>query len=195
MQLYSFKSHLTESTIMPDFHFLPRVFPLGAILFNFLFLLVATPLEAYVLNARLKFDKKTSAFYSISINLFSNVIGWVIFFFVESLLPVVPFKSELINYFFYNRLQSNRIQSVIILTAFLIFFGTFLIKYIFLKGLFMSLTEPGKNDDNQPIIRRNSRRAYKSKWQNTNLVTTILIGNALSYSAIAIILFVRAANP
>lgn len=180
---------------MPEFNFLPRLFPLGAILFNFLFLLVATPLEAYVLNTRLKFDKKTSAFYSICVNLFSNVIGWIIFFFVESLLPVVPFKSELINYFFYNRLQSNRIQSVIILTAFLIFFGTFLIKYICLQGLFITLSEPGKNDEPQPIIRRNSRRAYKNKWQNTNLVTTILIGNALSYSAIAIILFVRAANP
>ncbi|MDF5726436.1 MAG: filament integrity protein fraC [Rhizonema sp. PD37] len=180
---------------MPEFHFLPRIFPLGAILFNFLFLLVATPLEAYVLNARLKFDKKTSAFYSICINLFSNVIGWIIFFSVESVLPVVPFKSELINYFFYNRLQSNKTQSVIILTAFVIFFTTFLVKYICLKGLFISLSEPGKNDESKPIIRRNSRRAYKNRWQNTNLVTTVLIGNALSYSVIAVILFVRAAYP
>jgi hypothetical protein len=179
---------------MLELNFLPRVFPLGAILFNFLFLSVATPLEAYVLHKRLKFDKKTSAFYAICINLFSNVIGWIIFFFVESLLPVIPFKSELINYFFYNRFQSNRIQSVVILTAFLIFFGTFLIKYICLQGLFISLSEPGKNDDNQPIIRRNSRRAYKNRWQNTNLVTTILIGNALSYSAIVIILFIHVAN-
>jgi hypothetical protein len=180
---------------MPELSLLPRVFPLGAILFNFLFLLLAIPIEAYVLNARLKFDKKTSAFYSISLNLFSNVIGWIIFFYIESILPVVPFKSELINYFFYNRFQSNRIQSVVILTAFLIFFGTFLIKYILLQGLFISLSEPGKNDEPQPIIRRNSRRAHKNRWQNTNLVTTILIGNALSYSAIAIILFFHVANP
>ncbi|MBW4499501.1 MAG: filament integrity protein fraC [Scytonema hyalinum WJT4-NPBG1] len=174
---------------------LPRIFPLGAILFNFLFLLVAIPLEAYVLNTRLKFDKKTSAFYAVSINLFSNVIGWIIFFFVDPVLPA-QIKSELINFIFFNRLQAPSIQTLIILTAFIIFFGTFLVKYFLLRILLLLLSELKKTDpEPQPMQqRRNSRRALKSKWQNTNVVTTILIGNALSYSLIAIILFIRSVN-
>lgn len=173
---------------------LPRIFPFGAILFNFLFLLVAIPLEAYVLNTRLKFDKKTSAFYAVSINLFSNVIGWIIFFFLDPVLSP-QIKSELINFIFFNRLQGPNIQSLIILTAFIIFFGTFLVKYFLLRILLLLLSE-FKKPEPEPQIqqRRNSRRALKSKWQNTNVVTTILIGNALSYSLIAIILFIRSVN-
>jgi hypothetical protein len=174
---------------------LPRIFPLGAILFNFLFLLVAIPLEAYVLNTRLKFDKKTSTFYAVSINLFSNVIGWIIFFFIDPVLPA-QIKSELINFIFFNRLQAPSIQTLIILTAFIIFFATFLVKYFLLRILLLLLSELKKAEpEPQPIQqRRNSRRALKSKWQNTNVVTTILIGNALSYSLIAIILFIRSVN-
>ncbi|MGH8002645.1 MAG: filament integrity protein FraC [Brasilonema sp.] len=174
---------------------IPRIFPIGAILFNFLFLLVAIPLEGYVLNTRLKFDKKSSAFYAISINLFSNVIGWIIFFFLEpALSPQI--KSELMTFVFFNRLQTSSIQTLLILTAFIIFFGTFLVKYTLLKILLISLTEPKKPDPEPQTIlqRRNSRLAYKSKLQNTNVVTTILIANALSYSLIAIILFIRSVN-
>ncbi|ARV60411.1 filament integrity protein fraC [Nostocales cyanobacterium HT-58-2] len=175
---------------------LPRVFPVGAILFNFLFLIVAIPIEAYVLNTRLKFDKKTSAFYSVSINLFSNVIGWIIFFFVDPVLPP-QIKSELLNFIYFNRLQAPNIQSLLILTAFIIFFGTFLMKYILLRIFMISLLElkkAEKEPENQAVSRRNSRRASKSKWQNTNVVTTILIANALSYSLISIILFIRSVN-
>jgi hypothetical protein len=173
---------------------LPRVFPIGAILFNFLFLLVAIPIEAFVLNRRLKFDKKTCAFYAISINLFSNVIGWVIFFFLEPVLPV-EIKSELINFVFFNSLRDST-QTLAILTAFITFFGTFLVKYILLRILLLSLTDLGKAKpeiSHQPA-RRNSRLASRSKWQNTNVVTTILIANALSYSLIAVILFFRSAH-
>ncbi|MBW4630715.1 MAG: filament integrity protein fraC [Iphinoe sp. HA4291-MV1] len=175
---------------------LPKIFPIGAILFNFLFLLVAIPIEAYVLNTRLKFDKKTSAFYAISINVFSNVIGWIIFFFIEPvLLPNI--KSELITFVFFNSLQTTSVQTLLILIAFIIFFGTFLVKYALLRIFLISLSEPRKTkpEEPQPIPqRRNSRLAYKSKWQNTNVVMTILIANALSYSLIAIILFIRSVN-
>lgn len=173
---------------------LPRILPLGAILFDFLFILVAIPVEAYVLNKRLNFDKKTSAFYAISLNVFSTVIGWIVFFFVEPVLPV-QLKSELINFAFFNRLQSPNIQSIIILTAFIIFFGTFFAKYILLRILLLSLNEPKKNEPSDQIPqRRNSRRAFKTKLQNTNLVTTILIANSLSYSLIVSILFMRSLN-
>ncbi len=177
---------------MPEYTFLPRVFPLGVILLDFLFLLVAIPIEAYILNTRLKFDKKSSIFYSICINLFSSVIGWIIFFVVESVLPA-RYISELINYLFFNRLQLEyNIRTLIVLSAVIIFFATFLVKYLLLKILLLSLSEPGKNEP-EPIIRRNSRRSYKSRLQNTNLITSLLIANAFSYSVIIIVLSIRAA--
>jgi hypothetical protein len=178
----------------PDLFF-PRILPTGAILFNFLFILVSIPLEGYILNTRLKFDKKTSIFYAIAINLFSNVIGWVTFFFIEPILPPL-IKADLINYVFFNRIgSSNNIQTIIIFVAFFIFFGTFLVKYLLLRILLLSLVEPGKSEPEIPTeIRRNSRRASKIKLQNTNIVTSILIANALSYSFIVAVLFARSWN-
>ncbi|WP_397321354.1 filament integrity protein FraC, partial [Nostoc sp. UCD120] len=81
---------------MPENWMLPRIFPIGGILFDFLFVLIAIPIEAYLLHYRLKFDKKTSTFYAISINLFSSVIGWFIFFVSEPMLPI-QMRAELIN--------------------------------------------------------------------------------------------------
>ncbi|MHC5828549.1 MAG: filament integrity protein FraC, partial [Nostoc sp.] len=102
---------------MPENWMLPRIFPIGGILFDFLFVLIAIPIEAYVLHSRLKFDKKSSTFYAISINLFSSVIGWLIFFVSEPLLPI-QMKSELINYMFFNNFKSPKTQTLVILTAF-----------------------------------------------------------------------------
>ncbi|MBW4512330.1 MAG: filament integrity protein fraC [Scytonematopsis contorta HA4267-MV1] len=168
---------------------LPSSFPLGAILFNFLFFLVAIPTEAFLLNNRLRFDKKTSMFYAICINLFSGVIGWTIFFLIEPSLPVY-WKSELISYFFFNRFIKP-VETSIILLGFIIFFATFLLKFLLLKVLLISLSDPGQKKEEEPTIQRYSRRARKFKLQNTNLVTTLLIANSASYSAIAAILLIR----
>lgn len=170
----------------------PSIFPTGAILFHFLFLLTAIPIEAYVLNTRLKFDKKTSTFYATAVNLFSSVIGWIAFFILEPILPI-PLKSELINYVFFNNFKSPSTQTFIVLTAFIIFFATFLMKFLLLRILLMSLNEKTekKVEDNPVSSTRKLRRVSKLKFQNTNLVITALIANSLSYSAITVILLIR----
>ncbi len=166
------------------------VFPLGAILFNFLFFTLTIPIEAYVLTNRLKFDKRTSIFYSIAINLFSGAIGWFVFFVTEPILPI-EIKSEIVSYFFFNQPVNNTSWLVIMMTAFIIFFSTFLIKFFLLKMALMSLREPGQNKPEAQIIgRKTSRRLGRMKLQNTSLLTTILIGNSLSYSAITIIIVI-----
>jgi hypothetical protein len=178
---------------MPQNWMLPRIFPIGGVLFDFLFVLIAIPIEAYILNRRLKFDKKTSAFYAISINLFSSVIGWIIFFVLEPMLPI-GVKSELINYMFFNNFKSSNTQSLIILTAFIIFFATFIMKFFLLKGLLLSLLkEPfaKKEEEKETFRGRHLRPLSNAKLQSPNLVTTILIGNSLSYSVITIILLIR----
>ncbi|MFH7029306.1 MAG: filament integrity protein FraC [Heteroscytonema crispum UTEX LB 1556] len=172
---------------------LPKIFPLGAILFDFLFLLVAIPIEAYVLNARLSFDKRTSAYYSIAINLFSSTIGWVTFFLIEPFLTI-QFKSELISYVFFYQFQAANTQNFMILLAFIIFFATLLLKFFLLRLMLLTLAEPkqAKEEEVSPYPRRNSRRGNKAKLLSTNLFTTILIANSLSYSAITIILIISA---
>ncbi|MEH2234277.1 MAG: filament integrity protein FraC [Nostoc sp.] len=179
---------------MLDNWMLPRVFPIGGFLFDFLFVLIAIPIEAYVLHSRLKFDKKTSTFYAISINLFSSVIGWFIFFVSEPMLPI-QLKSELINYMFFNNFKSPNTQPLIILTACIIFFTTFLMKFFILRVLLFSLNESfaKKEEEEEPkTSQRLQRRRFTTlNFQNTNLVTTILIANSLSYTAITIILLFR----
>ncbi|MEH2052223.1 filament integrity protein FraC [Nostoc sp.] len=181
---------------MPENWMLPRIFPIGGILFDLLFVMIAIPIEAYVLHSRLKFDKKTSTFYAISINLFSSVIGWFIFFVSEPLLPI-QVKSELINYMLFNSFKLPSTQTLIILTACIIFFATFLMKFLILRVLLFSLHEPvakkeAKEEEETKISQRQQRLRLSSvNFQNTNLVTTILIANSLSYTAITIILLFR----
>ncbi|MCC5641942.1 filament integrity protein fraC [Nostoc sp. CHAB 5824] len=177
---------------MPENWMLPSIFPIGGILFDFLFVLIAIPIEAYVLHNRLKFDKKTSIFYAISINLFSSVIGWFIFFVSEPMLPI-QMKSELINYMFFNNFKSPNTQTVIILTACIIFFATFLMKFFILRGLLLSLSEPvaQKQEELQTSQRRRWRNLSNLKLQSNNLIITILIANSLSYTAITLILLFR----
>lgn len=170
----------------------PRILPIGTVLFNFLFFLIAIPIEAYIFNKRLNFDKKTSTFYAIAVNLFSGTLGWIIFFFLEPILPV-QFKSELINYVFFNVLKSTNTQSLLILTTFIIFFATFIMKFLFLKIFVLSLDENlGKKKEESPLFFRKQRRlAGRFRLQDTNLVVATLIGNSLSYTVITIILLIR----
>ncbi len=168
---------------------IPRILPVGVILFEFLFLLTAIPIEAYVLNRRLKFDKKTSMFYAISINLFSSTVGWIIFFLIEPILPI-GLKSELISYIFFHNFRAESTRGVLILTAFIIFFLTFFMKFFFLRFFVISLKEDvlkvyEKTPENN---RLKWRRTSIARLQSTNLVTTILIANSLSYSAISMII-------
>ncbi|MEH1893042.1 MAG: filament integrity protein FraC [Nostoc sp.] len=176
---------------MPENWMLPRIFPIGGILFDFLFVLIAIPIEAYVFHNRLKFDKKSSTFYAISINLFSSVIGWIIFFVSEPMLPI-QLKSELINYIFFNYF-TPKTQPLIILTAFGFFFATFLMKFFILQVLLLLLNESfaKKEEEPQTSQRRRWRSFNNLRLQSTNLVTTTLIANSVSYTAITIILLFR----
>lgn len=172
---------------------LPRLLPLGVILFNLLFLLVAIPIEAYVFNIRLKFDKKTSIFYATATNLFSGTLGWIIFFSLEPNLPV-DIRSELINYIFFNNFNSPNSQSTLILTTFIIFFITFLMKFLLLQLFVFAISEEGwkKPEITTTSQRRLWRRGFGGvRLQPTNLVITTLIANSLSYTAITIILLIR----
>lgn len=182
---------------MPNFDFSGyfQAFPFGLILFDFLFLLVAIPIEAYILNQRLKFDKKTSAFYAISMNVFSNVIGWIVLFLIEPTIFFSNYRLGLINFLLYNRVEDN-IYGDIILAGFITFFGTLMVKFGLLRLLIIALSEPGElkaeaQPENSILLSRKTRRGNNKAFQNTSLLTTTLIANSLSYSAITLIIVFR----
>ncbi|PLZ98895.1 filament integrity protein fraC [Fischerella thermalis CCMEE 5268] len=172
---------------MLDFPLLPKVLPLGAILFSFLFLLISIPLEAYILNSILKFDKKTSSFYAICMNLFSNVIGWAIFFLIEPLLSI-RLRTGIINLMFFNQI-SPTLFNLLILIAFIVFFGTFLVKSLVLRVALISLTDFWQKQPDSTPQKFYSRRDFKRKLQTKNIFTSVLIANALSYTAVVLVLF------
>ncbi|MEO3703511.1 filament integrity protein FraC [Trichormus azollae] len=175
---------------MPEELSLPRIFPIGAMLFETLFLVVAISIEGYVLHRWLKFDKKTSIFYAIAMNVFSSVFGWNIFFLVEPRLDI-KLKSELISYIVFNNFNNPGTQSTIIFLAFLIFLGTFLIKFLLLKILIITLSEIGEREETEASQQQKLYRIEKMQLQNTNLITTTLIANSMSYTAISLILVIR----
>ena len=176
---------------MSDELSLPIILPIGAIFFEILFLLTAISVEAYVLNKSLKFDKRTSIFYAIALNVFSRVIGWIVFFAVEPKLPIA-IKAELINYVFFNKLQDPSISTMIVLLSFTIFLATFLVKFLLLKILIIFMDQGGKKSETE-IVSPQQRTSYMNmtKLQNTNLITATLIANSLSYSAITFIIIIR----
>jgi hypothetical protein len=176
---------------MSDELSLPIILPIGAVFFEILFLLIAIPLEAYILNRWLKFDKRTSIFYAIALNVFSSVIGWIVFFTVEPILSIA-IKKELINYVFFNKLQDPSIGTMIVLLSFTIFIATFLVKFLLMKILIIFMGEGGKKTETE-IISSQQRASYMNmaKLQNTNLITATLIANSLSYTAITFIILIR----
>lgn len=183
--------------MLDDFEFYApfQVFPFGVILFDFLFLLVAIPVESFILNKRLKFDKKTSSFYAIAMNIFSNVIGWVIFFILEPTNFFVSYKSQLISFLLYNRLNSQ-VYGGIVMAAFTTFFGTLMVKFVLLRIMIIALSDPKeKKVEPEPedtiLLQRKSRRGSRKGWQSTSLFTTTLIANSLSYSAITLVVLFR----
>lgn len=170
-----------------------RAFPSGVILFDFLFLLVAIPIEAFILNRRLKFDKRTSAFYAISMNVFSNAIGWMIFFAIEPTVFFEGYKPQVINYLLYNRL-TDQVYGGIVLGAFITFFATLMVKFGLLKILIISLSNPGdkkKEEEASASLGRKSLRGYRKTLQSASLFTTTLIANSLSYTAISLVVLFR----
>lgn len=176
------------------------VFPLPAILFQFLFLLVAITIESFILNRQLKLSRKKSIDYAISINLFSLVLGWLGFFYIQGLLPP-NLKGELISFLFFDRFitpQAPNFNTFIILSGFLTFFSAFFIK---LKGLdfleaLLEFTKPAEVKETKKDIRGRSvnlSRVYQRVLNiNPNRATVILFANACTHSAILLILLLRA---
>ena len=173
--------------------------PIQTILFQILFLLIAIALEAYIFHRKLKLNHKTSIEYAISINLLSTIIGWLSFFFMLPLLSN-DLKFQLINYILFNSFltdQLPRLNILILMIGFTVFFVTFLIK---LNGIYLlEILLDRDQHKESPKEQRTLKQRYKKRQMihqltsrnGSSKATVILVANALSHSAILIILLIR----
>ncbi|NET32724.1 MAG: filament integrity protein fraC [Cyanothece sp. SIO1E1] len=172
------------------------VFPLRAILFQILFLLVAIAIESMVLRHNLKLSYKTSVEYAASINLLSASVGWILFLGCEPLFPE-ELQHQLMSYILFDRFFSNSLtQNIavgIILSGFVAFFITFWVKNISLNGLLLLL---GQNLSAASTPRPNkrswpTRRSEQHEQPTQSRARAVLQANAYSFSAILILLLLR----
>lgn len=169
------------------------VFPLKMIVFQGLLMLVAIAVEAYVLRKELKLLPKQSIDYATTINFLSVAVGWVVFFAFQSIVSD-GLRIKLINCIFFDRWQQDILWGII-LAAVVTFFVSFFVKLVGLSQLRIFLgdkkAESNEDENTKTLKFGTSRRAAKSSLKVSGEGNAVLKANALSYSAISLILFVR----
>jgi hypothetical protein len=158
------------------------------------FLLVAIAIESLVLRSGLRIQPRKSVEYATFINFLSTVVGWLLFLNLQIAFPE-SLRLDLMNGIFFDR-WSRAILAWVILAALITFFISFLIKLVGLNQLQSFLGEELEKEPRDEktlknlkgsIARRNSKE-YRGATRQAN---TVLIANALSYSAISLILLLR----
>jgi hypothetical protein len=171
------------------------VLPLRAIVFQFLFLVVAIAIETVILYRYLEIDYKTSVQYAATVNLLTTFLGWIIFF---NVLPLLPqgLRTQLISFIFFEQFFQNNwfvgVFPFIITASLAIFLGTFILK---VKGLDLLDYLLGKTPSAPPPaekpIRFQGRANQVAGFRANSRTYAVFVANAMSFSAILLLLFVR----
>jgi len=187
-----------------------NVLPFRAIVLQCLLLTVAIAIESTLLG-RAEFNRQSltprqSIQYATTINLLSTVLGWFTLFALfdlEALLPVdwtQALQTGVLNFIFFTQL-SNESLSFMIVLAFITFFVSFAVKLVTLWGLkwlvqsefpqalLESEVDPEERKLNA-IGLRNLRKYPRQPSSSYVDITTVLIANAWSYTAILMILLI-----
>ena len=177
------------------------ILPLKAIAFQILFLLVAIAIEAGILRQRLRLGFATSVQYTTLINLASVVIGWFTFLIIEPLSPP-DIQAQIISYILFDRVLINgwnaRIGGIIFVLGLVAFFATFFIKA---KGLELVMrADDAWRIPRKPLQSSREQRYARARQGRTDseqafsdFTDTVIQANAASFSAILLLLLLRAA--
>ena len=175
------------------------VFPLKAVVFQLMFLMIAIAIEGNVLRQRLRLGYRTSIQYATTINLMATVVGWFSFLALERFADVGT-RAQIISYIMFVRLITNglwpRMEWMILVTGLIAFFVTLVVK---LKGLelVMRMTNrwvmPEKPKDLARADKYERARTGRNLYQqaSTHIISAVLQANALSFSALLILLVLR----
>lgn len=170
------------------------VFPLRAIVFQCLLLLVAIALEAIILRRQLRLGFQPSIQYAATLNLLAVVLGWVVFLGLEPALPE-SVRTQIISYVlfgdFYANALSSRLSLAVVSAGLVTFFLTFWVKATALEWLTWLLGNPiVKPVSNQNTNRFRYRRTTEQDSTSPHMLA-VLQANALSFTAVLLILLLR----
>ncbi|MEB3356408.1 MAG: hypothetical protein VKK04_06755 [Synechococcales bacterium] len=176
------------------------VLPFRLIVNQALLLLLAIAIEAMVLRQQLKYPPRKSIEYSASINLWSTLIGWLIFFVVAGGIPLLPaIKLELINFIFFDR-WSPDLFSWLVTAGFFTFFITVFVELIGFLQL-QRLRQEREEIESKYTQQRRLPKYIKAsrlgpginapstdRTNEAEPLYAILVANAASYTAIVAVL-------
>lgn len=175
------------------------VLPIRTVFFQVLFLFMAIALESYVLQKSLGIAPKRSVEYATVINLLSTVIGWIVFFNSQTLLPGM-LKLELIGGIFFDQ-WSRSLAAWIVVAALITFFMSFFVKLVGFQAMQGFLGDRPFNQffsfkvkDTANLTDGEPEPVFRKPASNRKIapqVNAILVANAVSYSAISLVLFLR----
>lgn len=177
------------------------ILPLKAITFQVLFLMVAVAIESMFLRRRLGLGFQSSVRYAAVVNLAAVVAGWMAFLALEPLAPA-DIKAQIISYVLFDRLLlrgwTTEIGGALFVIALIAFFVTFFIKA---KGieLIMKSDKVWNIPQKPKTLSREDRyaRARLGRTEAQQAISTftdaIIQANAASFSAILLLLLLRAA--
>ncbi|MEL6385040.1 MAG: filament integrity protein FraC [Cyanobacteria bacterium J06626_18] len=174
------------------------IFPLRAVVFQVLLLLVAIAIEAAMLRRQLRLGFQPSIRYAASINILTVVVGWIVFLGIEPLLP--PFaETQIISYVLFGHFYNNSGESIatgigaaVVAVGLLAFFVSFWIKAKALEWLTWILGVPIV----EPVDRSNPNRIRYGRSRPDRVTTpphllAVLRANAFSFTVILILLLLR----
>lgn len=169
------------------------VLPLRAIIFQILFLLVAIAIESLILRQELKLVPRQALQYAASLNLFTTGIGWFMLVNLEALLPD-NLRQEIMNLIFFGRWSQSMVMWMVV-AGFAVFFFSFVLKVFGLSQLQFLLMTPQEWAARQEQINQRYRLGVKRlrppARANAAQASALLKANALSYSALSLVLLVR----
>ncbi|MGF1570832.1 MAG: filament integrity protein FraC [Nodosilinea sp.] len=181
--------------------------PLRAIAFQSLLLLVAIVLEAIVLRQRLRLGYQTSMQYAATVNLLTTSVGWLVFLTLEAVLPLA-LRQQIISFVLFNRFFANgwmdTLPVLAVVVAIVAFFITYWLKLKGLDWLLMLLERNPVEVAPAPVLTPESRQrryelarrgqpAEQPAQGNSPRTLAVLQANALSFSAILVLLLLRSA--
>jgi len=178
------------------------VLPLRAILFQVLFLMVAIATEAFVLRWQLGLQRRASMQYAATLNLFSTLIGWLIFFAIVAWLPSLfsgVLEQQLISYILFDKFfvsdWQQSMNTLLVISAVLTFFGTFLVEIngLMLLEFVLGTYKVDQQPESPPDVDRLNRYRGPQTFSilSREKAYAVLIANAFSYSTILLILVIR----
>ena len=168
------------------------ILPLRAFIFQTLLLLTSIAIEATIIHRQLNLSRLNSIQYATTLNLFSTVLGWLVFFITQSMISEA-WRTQLISYILFTHLIWGGNGHSILIGLGTLGVIAFILSVLFemqvlnvLKLLLAIQPEPINRHSKMYRYRRSMLR--REQRDDNQELKVLLIANAYSYSAVLVLL-------